>query len=315
MFDIVRCRFGPSQAHDAVRAVAPDATHRKGGSSDVPLRKIRGMLRVAIAMVAAPVVVWALLFSLALALHPDPAGSGLILVGPFIGLYLVAIAGMVGVPLVIVLRRYGRAGFWPYVIAGAFTGLAMLLLMGAGWRGLAASARSMPVAPLGFAIVGAAIGAVFWWMGIRRNAWFASGESWLEAAAVRAAAAADANSHEGGRAVGRTLLTMRRRLAPVIERVRSWQARPGKRPVLSVASVLIPAGTALVWVGVQHADLRSLGYAAMLVYLLMIVLIRGGVIAGICLAVAALVRRERFWPLAVTGLLANLAVAMRFSST
>ena len=74
MFNIVRRRFGPSQAHDAVRAVAPDATHRKGGSSDVPLRKIRGMLRVAIAMVAAPVVVWALLFSLALALHPDPAG-------------------------------------------------------------------------------------------------------------------------------------------------------------------------------------------------------------------------------------------------
>ena len=49
--------------------------------------------------------------------------------------------------------------------------------------------------------------------------------------------------------------------------------------------------------------------------LLMIVLIRGGVIAGICLAVAALVRHERFWQLAVAGLLANLAVAAWFSST
>ena len=107
----------------------------------MPLPKIRRMLRVAIAMVAAAALVWALLFSLALALHPDPAGSGLIQVGPFIGLYLVAIAGMVGVPLVIVLRRYGRAGFWPYVIAGAFTGLAMLLPMAGCWRGLAASAR------------------------------------------------------------------------------------------------------------------------------------------------------------------------------
>jgi len=273
------------------------------------------MLRVAIAMVAAPVLVWAVLFSLALALHPDPAGSGLIQVGPFIGIYLVAIAGMIGVPLVIVLRRYGRAGLWPYVIAGAFTGLAMLLLMAGGWRGLAASARSMPIAPLGFAIIGAAIGAVFWWMGIRRNAWFASGESWLEAVAVRAAAAADANAHEAGRTVGRTFVAMRRAFAPVVERVRSWAAAPGKRPLLGVWSLLIPAGSLLAWVGLQNVDLRPLGYASMLVYVLMIVLIRGGVIAGICLAVAALVRRERFWPLAVAGLLANLAVAARFSST
>ena len=281
----------------------------------MPLPKIRRMLRVAIAMVAAPVLVWALLFSLALALHADPAGSGLIQVGPFIGLYLVAIAGMVGVPLVIVLRRYGRAGFWPYVIAGAFTGLAMLLLTAGGWRGLAASARTMPIAPLGFAIIGAAIGAVFWWMGIRRNAWFASGESWLEAAAVRAAAAADANAHEAGRTVGRAFLTMRRSLVPVVERVRSWAATPGKRPVLGVSSLLIPAGILLGWVGLQNVDLRPLGYAAMLVYVLMVVVVSAGVIAGICLAVAALVRRERFWPLAVAGLLANLAVAVRFSST
>ena len=85
--------------------------------------------------------------------------------------------------------------------------------------------------------------------------------------------------------------------------------------MLGVWSLLIPAGSLLAWVGLQNVDLRPLGYASMLVYVLMIVLIRGGVIAGICLAVAALVRRERFWPLAVAGLLANLALAARFSST
>jgi hypothetical protein len=90
------------------------------------------------------------------------AGFGFILA--FRGLLSSAMTLIAGVPIYLLLRRFGRLGLGWFVVAGVVVGLLVAVALEPYLRG---ELVSIPLTPLHGAVLGAAVAVVFWALGVR----------------------------------------------------------------------------------------------------------------------------------------------------